>query len=269
MRIFPLIAVVLFLSALAAPVRAGMKENCEQERDWNLRIGGCTAVIRAGQWQGKELAWAYYNRGNAYRNLGEPRRAIADYDQALRLDPEHANAYGNRGNAYLALGEYRRAIQDYDQVLRIDPGDARAYINRGNAYRDLGEHASAIQDYDQVLRIDPGDAFAYNNRAWALYLLGRNTEALGAVDRSRSLNPGDPAIIDTRAHVLAALGRRNEALGEFERVMRVGGADWVRTYQEALAKHGYYPGAIYGGGYRPQTQAALVACLDAGCRLLE
>ncbi len=69
--------------------------------------------------------------------------------------------------------------------------------------------------------------------------------------------------------MLAALGRRNEALGEFERVMRVGGADWVRTYQEALAKHGYYRGAIDGGGYGPQTRAALAACLDAGCRLLE
>ncbi len=120
-----------------------------------------------------------------------------------------------------------------------------------------------------MLRIDPGDAFAYNNRAWALYLVGSNTEALGDADRSLSLRPGDAPTIDTRAHVLAALGRRGEALGEFERVMRVGGADWVRTYQEALAKHGYYRGAIDGGAYRPQTRAALVACLEAGCRLLE
>ena len=69
--------------------------------------------------------------------------------------------------------------------------------------------------------------------------------------------------------MLAALGRRNEALGEFERAMRVGGADRVRKYQEALAKHGYYRGAIAGGAYKTQTRAALVACLDAGCRLVE
>jgi tetratricopeptide (TPR) repeat protein len=106
----------------------------------------------------------------------------------------------------------------------------------------------AIEDYDEALRLDPGWADAYYVRARALYLVGSNTEALDDVDRSLSLRPGDPAIIDTRAHVLAALGRRNEALSEFERVMRVGGADWVRTYQEALAKHGYYRGAIYGGG---------------------
>ncbi len=201
MRVLSLIALVLFVSSLAAPVRAGMVEDCVQERDPDLAISGCTAVIRSGQYSGKNLAWAYYNRGLAYYNLGEHRRAIEDYDQALRLDP--------------------------------------------------------------------GDALAYGNRAWALYLVGRNTEALGDVDRSLSLDPGNAEFINIRAHVLAALGRRNEALGEFERAMRVGGSDRVRKYQEALAKHGYYLGAIDGGAYRPQTRAALVSCLDAGCRLEE
>ena len=131
-----------------------------------------------------------------------------------------------------------------------------------------GVQTCALPIY-QAARLDPGDANSYNNRAWALYRVNRNTEALGNVDWALTLRPGDPAIIDTRAHVLAALGRRNEALGEFERVMRVGGADWVRKIQEALAKHGYYRGAVDGGAYRPQTRAAPVVCLEAGCRVLE
>ncbi len=66
----------------------------------------------------------------------------------------------------------------------------------------------------------------------------------------------------------AGLGRQSEALAVFERVMRVGGADWVRTYQEALAKQGYYRGAIDGAN-GPNTHTALVACLEAGCRVLQ
>ncbi len=197
MRIFSLIAMVLFVSSLAAPAPAGIKEDCVQERDPYLRIGGCTAVIRSDQRQGKGFAWAYHNRGVTYADFGEHRRAIADYDQALRLNP--------------------------------------------------------------------GLAQAYNGRAWTLYLMGRNAEALGDVGWALSLDPGDVRAIDTRAHVLAALGRQSEALAEFERAMQAGGADWVRTYQEALAKHGYY----IDGAYGPVTRAALVACLDAGCRLLE
>ena len=309
MRLLSLIAVVLFVSSLAAPARAGMVEDCVQTDDWNLKISGCTAVIDSGQYSDRNLAPAYSNRGNAYLTLGKNRRAIEDYDQALRLDPGFANAYVGRGEAYRRLGEHRRAIEDYDQVVRLKPGLAIAYYNRGIAYRNLGEHARAIEDYDEALRLDPDDAAAYNNRgyayaalgehrraiedydealrldpnlayaydnrghahgllAWDLYLKGRNTEALGNVDRSLSDRPDSLDAIDTRAHVLAALGRRGEALAEFERVMQMGGANWVRSYQEALAKHGYYPGAI-DGVYTAQTKAALVACLDAGCRLEE
>ncbi len=114
MRVFSLIAVMLLASSLAAPARAGMVEDCEQNRDLDRLISGCTAAIRSGQWQGKDLSWAYINRGSAYGILGEYRRAIKDYDEALRLDPDFAGAYYGRGRAYDELGEYRRAIKDYD-----------------------------------------------------------------------------------------------------------------------------------------------------------
>ena len=58
MRIFSLIAVVLFVSSLGAPARAGMVEDCKQDRDTDLRIDGCKAVIGSGQLQGKELTRA-------------------------------------------------------------------------------------------------------------------------------------------------------------------------------------------------------------------
>jgi tetratricopeptide (TPR) repeat protein len=227
-------ATLLLLPALATPAQAEMVEDCEQDHDPDLRISGCTAVIGSGQWQGKELAWAYYSRGVAYD----------------------------------ALGENRRAIEDFTQVLRLDPGDAEAYYDRGNSYRIVGDYARAIEDYDQALRLEPGDAETYNNRAWTLYLVGRNAEALRDVDRSLSLVPERESHIDTRAHVLAAMGRQSEALAEFERAMEAGGADQVRSYQEALVKHGYYRGAV-DGVYGPQVRAALVACLRAGCRLLD
>ncbi len=275
MRILSLIAVVLFVSSLSAPVWAGMVEDCVQEDDPDLRIDGCTAAIRSGQWEGKDIAWAYSNRGFAYNDLGEYRRAVEDFDQALRSDPGYAIAYNNRGVAFVNLGEYRRAIQDYDEVLRLDPGDAFAYNNRGVAYEGLGEYRRAIQDYDQALRSDPGYANAYYNRgvaykglAWDLYLEGRNAEALADVDRALADRPGEAATIDTRAHVLAALGRPQEALAEFERAMQLGGSDRVRKHQKALAKHGYYWGAI-DGVYGPVMRAAHVACLAAGCRVLE
>ena len=67
--------------------------------DIELAIAQFTSAIQSGDLIGPDLAIAYYERGNAYANLGDLARAIADYDEALRLDPELAGAYNNRGLA--------------------------------------------------------------------------------------------------------------------------------------------------------------------------
>ena len=78
-----------------------------------------------------------YARGNAKHHLGQHFAAIADYDIAIRLNPDHADAYNNRGNAKSALGQHFAAIADYDIAIRLNPDDARAYYNRGIAKAQL------------------------------------------------------------------------------------------------------------------------------------
>ena len=73
-----------------------------------------------------------YNRGTNLLKAGRYREAIPHFDEAIRLNPRHAEAYNNRGNAYKNLGQYQRAIQDYDEAIRLNPRDADAYSNRGN-----------------------------------------------------------------------------------------------------------------------------------------
>ena len=112
-------AVVLSFWALA-PAHADMVDDCKQSADLNVKVVECTAVIRSGQWSGKNLSWAYYNRGNAYANLGQYGRAIQGYDQILRLDPAYAKAYHNRGVAYRELGDFEGAVRDWERAIKID-----------------------------------------------------------------------------------------------------------------------------------------------------
>ncbi len=179
MRFFAAFAVATFFAAIAHSASAGIVEDCAQESDPNLGIDGCTAVIESGMFADSpgDLAKIYYNRGNAYQNLGEHRRAIEDYDQALRIDPGFAIAYSNRGNAYNHLGEYRRAIEDYDQALRLDPGDADYYQNQGAAYESLGDYERAVENWERAIQIGG----ALRAKWWQEYMTGKGHYS-GAVD---------------------------------------------------------------------------------------
>lgn len=108
-----------------------------------------------------KLAVAYNNRGIARLSKGDSDRAIADYDMALKLDPKFAYAYKGRGNAWKAKGDDDRAIADYDQAIAIDPNYSHAYKDRGDAWLDKGDNKHAIADYDKAIAIDPKYSKAY------------------------------------------------------------------------------------------------------------
>ena len=83
--------------------------------------------------------------------MGQPQRAIQDYGEAIRLDPQDADAHYLRGIAYDELGQPQRAIQDYDDAIRLDPQDADAYANRALALTLLDIDAEAQQDIDRAI----------------------------------------------------------------------------------------------------------------------
>jgi tetratricopeptide (TPR) repeat protein len=110
--------------------------------------------------------------------LGQYQRSIEDFDNAIKLDPEHADALGNRGIAHLNLGQYQRAIKDFDRAIHLESNNAAAFITgRGAAYANLGRHQQAIENYNQAIKLDPEYAWAYKNRGISYNKLGQSARA--------------------------------------------------------------------------------------------
>src|SRR5579871_5052682 len=105
-----------------------------------LAIIACTALIQSGQQAtAKDLFRIFFSRAAAHDAQQQYDRAIEDYDQAIRLDPDNAaNAFNARGLDYFRSGNSERAIQDFDQAIRLDPNLAEAFGRRGAAY--AGKH---------------------------------------------------------------------------------------------------------------------------------
>ena len=84
---------------------------------------------------------------------GRLEEAIAQYDEAIRLDPLFANAYTIRGIAYRALGQPEQAIEDFDQAIQLDPQAARAFGNRARVRTLLGQDEGAQQDLGRAVQL--------------------------------------------------------------------------------------------------------------------
>ena len=136
-----------------------------------------------------KYTWAYNNRGRAWYDKGEYDRAIADYDQAIRLDPKYTWAYNNRGRAWYDKGEYDKAIADYGEAIRIDPKYHEAYHNRGNAWKAKQEYGMAIADLGEAVRLRPKEAEAHCDLGRARYDKGEYDQAIADYDQAIRLNP--------------------------------------------------------------------------------
>ena len=133
---------------------AGPAEDCNQLRDLDLQLRGCTAYIRLGKGSPENLATAYLNRANIYAQRTKYDRAFADYGAALALDPSNPLIPYNRGNAYFDRQQYERAIGDFSKAIELDENFALAYFNRGLTQERLGGNAAAAADYRRAVALD-------------------------------------------------------------------------------------------------------------------
>ncbi len=153
----------------------------------DIRIISCTRNIESGRFTGQNLAVAFTNRGLAHKSKGQWDRAIADYDEAIRLKPDFVFAFNNRGNAYYYKGQLDRAIADFSNAIRLNPGLAEAFGNRGNVYRKKGQFDRAIKDYDKAIHLNPGSAQIFADRGLAYEKKGELTQALRDFKRAHAL----------------------------------------------------------------------------------
>jgi tetratricopeptide (TPR) repeat protein len=97
---------------------------------------------------------ALLHRAKIHAARGDFTGAVAEFSQAISLQPKTAELWSDRG--YVALGQrdYHGAVKDEAQAIELDPKLARAYYLRGVAFGDLGNRASAVDDLRTAVTLD-------------------------------------------------------------------------------------------------------------------
>jgi tetratricopeptide (TPR) repeat protein len=167
------------------------------------------------------LADAYFLRGEAQQKAQLYEAAIASYDAALRLKPEHADAWNNRGNACHALGQHERALESYDKAIALNPAKASFHNNRGLALKEQGNNPLAIACFEQAIALQNDYGLAYFNLGLSLFALGRYEEAAASHAEAIRLMPGHAPSHWGHADALRARGHYEASLAAYHAALAI------------------------------------------------
>ncbi len=186
-----------------------------------LAEGGDRAPISAGQW---------VDRGLAKKAKGDVEGALADLDEAIRLDGSHMSARINRGQAYLERGraepeekkqDLQAALDDLDAAVALDPSFPLAWATRAEVHARRGEYEEALRDHGEACRLDPSSPERWSNRAVCRRQAGDFAGAIADLDEAIRLAPDHASLWLNRAGSRHAKGEFDAALAAIEEALRL------------------------------------------------
>ena len=131
----------------------------------------------------QEVIKSMLRQGQTLLNLGNPKDALACYEQILLHYPENSEALLKKGHILGKLARYEQAITVYEAVLLQDKKNLLALLNKGLAHHYIGEYNIAIQCFDKVLDKKPKNTTALYNKASSLVRSNKTKDGLEILEK--------------------------------------------------------------------------------------
>lgn len=165
-------------------------------------------------------AEARQQRGRVLLAQGDPRAAMAEFQDALALDDAYAAALVGLGLAETRLGMLQQAVEHLEQAIELDPKRGEAHLARAQALEAFGRGREALASYYRALEFEPGNADAMI-RVAALQVDGGHPEqALARLEQALEVAPNRPEAWHQRGRARLAIGDSKGAIDDLKTASR-------------------------------------------------
>jgi tetratricopeptide (TPR) repeat protein len=151
------------------------------EENWNLpeTVAICTDALALPGQTPEQQANYFFLRGLANSDGSAVKAAEAreDFEQGLRLDPNHHRMMRELGRLYFDKSDFETAYRFAHKAVTINPKNAPNWAMLGNIYETLGQADAALDAYDKAVTFDPTSVLFRANRLTSFITLRRHKDA--------------------------------------------------------------------------------------------
>jgi Flp pilus assembly protein TadD len=173
--IYALVLIVLIFSGLTYARNAV----------WKSKITLWEDVTRKSPYKARP----HNNLGMFYSEAGREDKALAEFETAVKLDPDYTEAHYNLGSTYSGYGRLDEALREFQMTVKLKPDYADAHNNLGVVYAKLGRVDEAIREFQTAVRLKSDHADAHSNLGIAYAEQGRLDDALREYQTALKLKP--------------------------------------------------------------------------------
>jgi len=193
-------------------------------------------------------------RGDAHAAGGDYAAAIADYEQALKRNPDYWPALAGRGEVRVETGDLAGALADLDRMLATTPSDLKETLG-SKQITELSRKGPPARGTETLTVTTPaklGLAVSYQARGKLHFIQGAYQPALADFDAALQQLPQLITAHFYHALTLLALGRCPEGAAELHapdmKPMQTPAAaplqPFLAAHRDAVAKAGCPPATL-------------------------
>lgn len=158
-----------------------------------------------------ESATAHYNLA-CFLSAHASDFAVAEYKEAIQLDPSYPDAHLNLGLTYADSGEFEEATRELETAIELDPKDPFPRHELSSILMDQGDYRNAIVQLKEVTHLDEKNFDAWLDLGICYAQKGFYAEAERAYETARALNPADLLLIYNMGALYSLWDRPSDAV---------------------------------------------------------
>ncbi len=159
--------------------------------------------------------------GVSFQVHGQHGQALALFQQALALDPEHFPALYSMGLSLSRMGHLQQSLDYFNRATSAQPSAAIGQFALARVLQDLGLVEAALAAYEQAIVNDPLYMEAYNSKAALLQAVNRHHDALLTLVKASEVNPHHARTLEGQGLLLTQFKQYEWATNAFKQALNV------------------------------------------------